>query len=29
MALHGFVRMAAQSVAHWIRGKVTPPVKLH
>lgn len=29
MALHGFVRMAAQSVSHWIRGKVTPPVKLH
>ncbi|OWW22570.1 NAD(P)/FAD-dependent oxidoreductase [Noviherbaspirillum denitrificans] len=29
MALHGFMRMAAQSVAHWIRGKITPPVKLH
>lgn len=29
MSLHGFIRMAAQSLAHWIRGKVTPPVKLH
>jgi len=29
MALHGFVRMAAQSVLHWLRGKVSPPVKLH
>lgn len=29
MSLHGFVRMAAQSLAHWIRAKVTPPVKLH
>lgn len=29
MALHGFARMAAQSVAHWLRGKVTPSVKLH
>ena len=29
MSLHGFVRMAAQSVAHWLRGKITPPVKLH
>jgi NADH dehydrogenase len=29
MALHGFLRMAAQSLAHWLRGKVTPPVKLH
>lgn len=29
MSLHGFVRMAAQSLAHWIRGKITPPVKLH
>ncbi|RZI40679.1 NAD(P)/FAD-dependent oxidoreductase [Herbaspirillum sp. HC18] len=29
MSLHGFVRMAAQSLAHWIRSKVTPPVKLH
>ncbi|MGH8809352.1 MAG: NAD(P)/FAD-dependent oxidoreductase [Noviherbaspirillum sp.] len=29
LALHGFARMAAQTIAHWIRGKVTPPVKLH
>lgn len=29
MSLHGFVRMAAQSVAHWIRAKITPPVRLH
>lgn len=29
MSLHGFVRMAAQSLAHWIRGKFVPPVKLH
>ncbi|MEC4718615.1 NAD(P)/FAD-dependent oxidoreductase [Noviherbaspirillum sp. CPCC 100848] len=29
MALHGFLRMAAQSLAHWLRGKVTPSVKLH
>ncbi|WP_151636967.1 NAD(P)/FAD-dependent oxidoreductase [Noviherbaspirillum aerium] len=29
MALHGFLRMAAQSLAHWLRDKVTPPVKLH
>jgi len=29
LSLHGFLRMAAQSLAHWIRSKVTPPVKLH
>lgn len=29
MSLHGFIRMAVQSLAHWIRTKVTPPVKLH
>lgn len=29
LSLHGFVRMAAHSVAHWIRAKVTPSVKLH
>ncbi|WP_292932156.1 NAD(P)/FAD-dependent oxidoreductase [Noviherbaspirillum sp.] len=29
MALHGFIRMAAQTLAHWIRAKLTPPVKLH
>ncbi|HEY8609157.1 MAG TPA: FAD-dependent oxidoreductase [Noviherbaspirillum sp.] len=29
MALHGFARMAAQTLAHWIRTKVTPPVRLH
>ncbi|RJF99188.1 NAD(P)/FAD-dependent oxidoreductase [Noviherbaspirillum saxi] len=29
MALHGFIRMAAQTVVHWLRGKVSPPVKLH
>jgi NADH dehydrogenase len=29
LALHGFVVMAWQTVGHWIRGKITPPVKLH
>ncbi|MFC7514912.1 NAD(P)/FAD-dependent oxidoreductase [Herbaspirillum sp. GCM10030257] len=29
MALHGFIRMAAQTVAHWLRSKVSPSVKLH
>ncbi|HEY0847565.1 MAG TPA: NAD(P)/FAD-dependent oxidoreductase [Noviherbaspirillum sp.] len=29
LSLHGFVRMAAQTVAHWIRAKITPPVRLH
>jgi len=29
MSLHGFVRMAAHTLAHWIRAKLTPPVKLH
>lgn len=29
LSLHGFARMAAQSVAHWIRAKITPPVRLH
>jgi len=29
LALHGFARMAAQTVSHWIRNKVMPPVKLH
>lgn len=29
MSLHGFMRMAAETLSHWIRTKVTPPVKLH
>lgn len=29
MSLHGFIRMAAETLSHWIRTKVTPPVKLH
>lgn len=29
MALHGFVRMAAQTVADWIVQKLSPAVKLH
>lgn len=29
MSLHGFIRMAAQTLSHWIRAKVTPPVRLH
>ena len=29
MALHGFVRMAARSVADWIGEKISPAVKLH
>jgi len=29
MALHGFVRMAAQTVADWIQEKISPSVKLH
>lgn len=29
LSLHGFVHMIAQTLAHWIRAKVTPPVKLH
>jgi len=29
MALHGFVRMAAQTVADWIQEKLSPSVKLH
>ncbi|MFD2274013.1 NAD(P)/FAD-dependent oxidoreductase [Undibacterium arcticum] len=29
LSLHGFSRMAVQMLAHWIRTKVTPPVKLH
>lgn len=29
LSLHGFVRMAAQTVALWIRAKLMPPVKLH
>lgn len=29
LALHGFVAMAWQTVGHWVRGKVAPPVKLH
>lgn len=29
LSLQGFVRMAAQTVALWIRAKLTPPVKLH
>jgi len=29
LALHGFIRMAGQTLAHWLHGKLTPPVKLH
>lgn len=29
MALHGFVRMAARTVADWIGEKISPAVKLH
>ncbi|HJW54598.1 MAG TPA: NAD(P)/FAD-dependent oxidoreductase [Burkholderiaceae bacterium] len=29
MSLHGFMRMAAETLSHWIRTKVTPSVKLH
>lgn len=29
MALHGFVRMAARTVADWIGDKISPSVKLH
>jgi NADH dehydrogenase len=29
VALHGFMKAATQTLAHWIRTKVTPPVKLH
>jgi NADH dehydrogenase len=29
MSLHGFIRMATQSAAHWLRARVMPPVKLH
>ncbi len=29
MALHGFMRMAAQTVADWIHEKLAPSVKLH
>ncbi|SHH04518.1 NAD(P)/FAD-dependent oxidoreductase [Massilia sp. CF038] len=29
MALHGFVRMAAQTVVDWIQDKLSPSVKLH
>jgi NADH:ubiquinone reductase (H+-translocating) len=29
LTLRGFVRMASQSLAHWLRMKVTLPVKLH
>jgi NADH dehydrogenase len=29
LSLRGFMRMAAQSLAHWIRNKVTPAVRLH
>jgi NADH:ubiquinone reductase (H+-translocating) len=29
MALHGFVRMAAQTVADWIQAKISPSIKLH
>ena len=29
MALHGFVRMAARTVADWIGEKISPSVKLH
>jgi NADH dehydrogenase len=29
LALHGFVVMAWQTVGDWVRGKISPPVKLH
>ena len=29
LALHGFMRMAARTLADWIRARVSPPVKLH
>jgi NADH dehydrogenase len=29
MALHGFVRMAARTVADWIAAKISPSVRLH
>jgi NADH dehydrogenase len=29
MALHGFVRMAARTVADWIGERISPSVKLH
>jgi NADH dehydrogenase len=29
MALHGFVRMAARTLADWIVEKISPSVKLH
>ena len=29
MALHGFARMAAQTLADWIRDRLAPSVKLH
>jgi NADH dehydrogenase len=29
MALHGFVRMALDTVTHWLRSKTNPRVKLH
>jgi NADH dehydrogenase len=29
LTLHGFVRMAAQTVADWIRARISPAVKLH
>ncbi len=29
LALHGFVRAAAQALASWLRAKTSPPVKLH
>ncbi|AJW45816.1 MULTISPECIES: NAD(P)/FAD-dependent oxidoreductase [Ralstonia] len=29
MALHGFIRMALDTVTHWLRSKTNPRVKLH
>ncbi|NEX64074.1 NAD(P)/FAD-dependent oxidoreductase [Noviherbaspirillum galbum] len=29
LSLRGFARTVAQGVAHWIRTKITPPVRLH
>ncbi|WP_334188433.1 NAD(P)/FAD-dependent oxidoreductase [Noviherbaspirillum sp.] len=29
LVLHGFVSMVAQTLSHWLRGRLAPPVKLH
>lgn len=29
LALHGFASMVAQTISHWLRDRLTPPVKLH